>query len=205
VNREESSFADDALVEATRRGDVAAFEELVYRYEGRITAFVLRFCPNTSDAAEIVQDTFVRAYQGLHRFDASHRFASWLFTIARNRCTDHFRAAKPQGTELPTDLIGPESQIPGVSLARRETADGLWSVARKILPKAQFEALWLFYAEDMGIREIAKIMGLTQTHVKVLLFRARRALIQQESKSGAARERESVVPAVQLNKQQGWL
>ena len=61
-------------------------------------------------------------------------------------------------------------------LARRDEARDLWRRARSGLPEIQFQALWLRYAEDMDIAQISGVLGKTQTHIKVLLFRARNTL-----------------------------
>jgi RNA polymerase sigma-70 factor (ECF subfamily) len=65
---------------------------------------------------------------------------------------------------------------PAELMARREEGQSLWGLARRRLPEAQFQALWLRYAEDMSVAGVAQVLRKTQTHVKVLLFRARRTL-----------------------------
>jgi RNA polymerase sigma-70 factor (ECF subfamily) len=74
---------------------------------------------------------------------------------------------------------------PAELLARQEERQGLWGLARRRLPEAQFQALWLRYAEDLSVAGIAQVLHKTQTHVKVLLFRARRVLAR-ELKAGHA-------------------
>ena len=74
---------------------------------------------------------------------------------------------------------------PSELLARREEGQSLWGLARRRLPEAQFQALWLRYAEDLSVAGVAQVLHKTQTHVKVLLFRARRVLAR-ELKAGHA-------------------
>ena len=69
-----------------------------------------------------------------------------------------------------------DPEDPSELMARREEARNLWQRARQLLPDGQFQALWLRYIEDMDIEQIARVLGKTQTHVKVLLFRARHKL-----------------------------
>jgi RNA polymerase sigma-70 factor (ECF subfamily) len=73
----------------------------------------------------------------------------------------------------------PDNNDPAVLLARREEGQSLWELARRRLPEPQFQALWLRYAEDMSVAGIAQVLRKTQTHVKVLLFRARRVLARE--------------------------
>jgi RNA polymerase sigma-70 factor (ECF subfamily) len=69
-----------------------------------------------------------------------------------------------------------DENTPAELLARRESEANLWHRARSVLSDAHFQSLWLKYAEDLSVADIARVLGRTQTHVKVMLFRARRAL-----------------------------
>jgi RNA polymerase sigma-70 factor (ECF subfamily) len=168
------NFTDQELARQTQAGSLVAFEELVYRYEGRIYGFVANSCGNCADAREVTQDTFVRAFQAIEQFDSQRSFAPWLFTIARRKCLDHYRAARPPADEPVPELA--DHDDPAELLARQEDRQSLWELARRHLPKPQFQALWLKYAEEMNVADIAQVLRKTQTHVKVLLFRARQAL-----------------------------
>jgi RNA polymerase sigma-70 factor (ECF subfamily) len=168
------NFTDQELARQTQAGSLAAFEELVYRYEGRIYGFVANSCGNGTDARELTQDTFVRAFQAIEQFDCQRSFAPWLFTIARRKCLDRYRAARPTADEPAPELA--DHDDPAELLARQEDRQSLWELARRHLPKPQFHALWLKYAEEMNVADIAQVLRKTQTHVKVLLFRARQAL-----------------------------
>lgn len=168
------AISDEELARQSQAGSLAAFEELVRRYERRIYGFVLQSCRRRADARELTQDTFVRAYQAIAQFDSRRAFAPWLFTIARRKCIDHFRAAPPAAGEAASELEDPDD--PAQLAVRREERENLWRLSRRLLPDTQFQALWLRYAEDMDIGEIAQVLRKTQTHVKVLLYRARRSL-----------------------------
>ena len=153
---------------------MVAFEQLVYRYEHRVHAFVAQFCGNATDAREVTQESFVTAYQKLRQFDARREFAPWLFTIARRKCIDRHRAAPPLAEDSLPEL--PDENDPAELLARQEDRQQLWRLARVCLPENQYRALWLRYAEDMDVALIAQVLGKTRVHVKVLLFRARQIL-----------------------------
>ena len=171
------SCTDEQLARQSQAGSLLAFEELVYRYEGRVYGFVANFCGNSADAREVTQDTFVRAFQAMGRFDCRRPFAPWLFTIARAKSIDHRRAAPPVAADPLPEL--PHEDSPAELLARREERRDLWALARRSLPGAQFQALWLRYVEDFSVGEIAQALSKTQTHVKVLLFRARHTLARE--------------------------
>ncbi|MBC8038991.1 MAG: sigma-70 family RNA polymerase sigma factor [Opitutaceae bacterium] len=166
--------ADEELAREARDGSLACFEELVRRYETRLHRFLARSCGNDADGADLTQDTFVTAYTKLERFDPARSFATWLFTIARRKCIDHLRARRSaSGEKLPEFL---DEDSPAELLARRDERADLWHRARAVLSDAQFQALWLKYVEGLSVAEIAKVLRLTPTHVKVILFRARTAL-----------------------------
>jgi RNA polymerase sigma-70 factor (ECF subfamily) len=168
------SISDEQLARQTRAGSLESFEELVIRYQGRIYRFVRNFCRAETDSREITQDTFVRAYQAIAQFDPRQSFAGWLFAIARHKCIDRYRAVKP----VPDAAVPEQSDDndPSVQLARREDSENLWLIARRHLSEVQFQALWLKYVDELEVAEIARALGKTRTHVKVLLFRSRQML-----------------------------
>lgn len=174
---ETPATSDEILARRTQDGSMEAFEELVLRYERRIYSFVAQSCRNRTDAAEITQDTFVKAYQAIHQFNAKRMFAPWLFTIARRKCVDHFRATRTTTQESPHELS--DTNDPAELLAVEDERRQLWSVAHRILPRSQFDALWLHYIEDLRIADVASVLRRPQTYVKVLLFRARKALAEK--------------------------
>jgi RNA polymerase sigma-70 factor, ECF subfamily len=174
MESELQQLSDEALARQTRAGSLAAFEELVSRYERRIYGFVRQFCSNPSDAAEITQETFLKAFRNIAQYNPRHAFPGWLFTIARHNCIDHHRAAPPVSDAPLPDRAGDGD--PAEALASQEDKDGLWTLARRVLPAAQFQALWLTYAAEMRVREVARVMHRTSTHVRVMIFRARRTL-----------------------------
>jgi len=177
VGSEFQTCTDNELARQSQDGSLAAFEELVYRFEGRIYGFAASVCGNAADAREVTQDTFVRAYQAIGQFDCRRAFGAWLFTIARRKCIDRYRAA-PNGAEEPLPELRDEDD-PAELLARQEERQNLWGLARRRLPDAQFEVLWLRYVEGMSVAGMAQALRKTQTHVKVLLFRARRGLAHE--------------------------
>ena len=173
---------------------MSSFEELVHRYEARIYRFIASNCRSAGDAQEVTQDVFVAAFRGLGKFDASRSFQTWLFTIARRKCVDHHRVAKLVNDEFPPEQA--DGNDPAVLLSRREEEQSLWRLARRVLPELQFHALWLRHAEDMSVAEVARVLGRTRTHVKVLLFRARLRLdgeLSGERSSSQNQTRQNIV------------
>lgn len=160
-------------------GSVEAFEELALRFEPRIYGFLSRHLGNPHDAEDLTQETFVRAWRGIHRFDANRDFATWLFVIARRAAANHFRARKVHD-ELTDDLADAQSSASALALAA-DDAEQLWRAAKRLKPKC-YEALWLRYAEGFSVAQTARVMGLTNIHLKVILHRARKELARHLKK-----------------------
>jgi RNA polymerase sigma-70 factor, ECF subfamily len=182
---EPQAVSDEALARETQGGSLSAFEELVHRYEARIYRFVANNCRNDADAREVTQETFLSAFRKIDRFDSRRAFVTWLFTIARRKCIDRHRAARFADGELLPEQA--DEETPHELLARRESEEDLWRRARNVLSERHYQLLWLRYAEDLSVADIARVIRRTRTHVKVMLFRARLALAKKLKATRAKR------------------
>lgn len=170
--------ADEILAVQAREGDLSAFDELVRRHHGRIWRFHHVMTRDPHWAADLTQETFLTAFRRLEQYDPARPWLPWLLAIARHKCTDHWRRRGPETLQLEPSLSAPGSD-PRQATADRETWHDLWDWAHRHLPLLQVQALWLRYHEDLPVRTIARILGKAETHVKVLLFRARRTLARE--------------------------
>lgn len=178
--------SDEELVERAREGSIHAFEVLVRRYQPRIRGFLEKQLGNSEDAEDVTQRTFLQVYSGLDRFKPGHQFRAWLFTIARRRGIDFLRQLGTRqkmeqqfrDEQLPDSGPNPRTVVGGM-----ETVDELWLWISDRLDARSREILWLKIQEELEIKEIAKIVKLTQTHVKVLLHRARKTLVEAFSRT----------------------
>jgi RNA polymerase sigma-70 factor (ECF subfamily) len=195
--------ADEELARQARAGSLESFERLVERYEDLLLRFLLQRTGNRHDAEDLTQAAFVAAWKGLPRYDDERPFRPWLYTIAARQAISHARARRqfepltedalaqsasgnsPLGEALRASPSEPSHRVLratplGEALRASPSATDvdpdLWRLARERLPEAQSTALWLMYGEEMSVKEIARITGRTQVHVKVLLHRGRKAL-----------------------------
>ena len=169
--------SDVHLAVQAQHGDLAAFDALVHRHYGRIWQFLHACCGDPHTAADLTQETFLIAYRQLHRYDPQRPWLPWLYSVARNKWVDHLRRQSRRASTVGQEAIvhtpaADDSQ-------RRELLEDLWHWASQHLTPQQFQVLWLRYVEDLSVAEIARALRLTQVHVKVLLFRARRTLARQ--------------------------
>ena len=86
--------ADAPLVERALDNDIAAFEELVARYQNKILAFAARMLNDRDEAEDVAQEVFIRAYRSLDSFRGASSFSTWLYRIATNLCIDRTRTKK---------------------------------------------------------------------------------------------------------------
>jgi len=166
VNLSPENPDDSLLARQARAGSSAAFEELVHRYHGRVFGFLLTLTRQRQDAEDLTQETFVRAWKKIDRFDAGRPLLPWLLTIGRRLSIARLRKVRP----LPRELPFPAEPEPVRS------GRWLWDVARHELSEDAYAALWLHYCEDLPLREVGRILGKREGAVKVMLHRARKTL-----------------------------
>ena len=166
----------EELAHLAQRGSLLAFSRLVEHFEARLFNFILRRVGNWSDAEELTQETFVRAWERIDRYDSRWRFSTWLFTIGLRLAVSEHRSRARLKLAPPFAIDSASNRPDGEPMTDRELGAPTWDLALRVLTKAQHSALWLRYAEGLSIAEIARIMGRTQVSVRVTLFRAREVL-----------------------------
>ena len=167
---------DEDLAREAADGDVDAFEEIVRRRREGLVRFLTSFTESAVDAENLVQETFLRVYRNLSRYDPRKPFLTWLYVIAR-RLAINFKRNRSRRGESP--LPEGETELHENECATPSDSGSLWSSASKLLSPDAFRALRLHYGENMPVKEIAEVLGKTTTGTKVLLFRARRSLADQ--------------------------
>ena len=156
-----------------------AAREIVGRYGARILGFLNKRNAGGSSNEDILQETFITAFDRLPSFDPSRSFSAWIFGIAKNKASEHFRKSDrieklhARAIEERTAPVPPSQD-----LDRREQAALFWERARTLLAAEPFECLWLRYQEELSVAEIAAALGKKVSAVKVALFRARKTLAE---------------------------
>ncbi len=153
--------------------DQSRFAALIEQHQDALLRFLFRYARNAQDAEDLVQDTFVKAYRNLHRYDSKYKFSTWLYTIARRTAYNYLRDRKPS-EPLEQDIVETSAR-PDEEAASQDERAWVWRAAARLKPSYR-EALELKYVDDLSIEEIAAIMGKSQTNVKIILFRARNQL-----------------------------
>ncbi len=174
------SLTDSELVLSYREGDDQAFESLIARHTDAIFAYLARLTGDREVAADLTQETFVKAWKNLARFRESENFKTWAFTIARNSAYDWLRKKKSvvfsalDGEEFSfADTIADTEPLADEVRIRFEDAHFLEKLLTG-LPADSREILLLHYVDEMTFDEIGRVRGEPLNTVK---SRHRRALI----------------------------
>ena len=204
VRRPPAQAEEAAAVAAAREGDRDAFADLCERYRRQLHVHCYRMLGSVDDADDLVQDTFLKAWQARRSFEGRSLFRTWLYRIATNACLDA-TARRPRrlmppdvqpperslGGEFPPsvdlpwlqpypdrllDVAAPAHEEPAVIVESRETIELAYLAAIQHLPARQRAAIILRDAMSWSAREIAELLDLTVPAVNSLLQRARATL-----------------------------
>jgi RNA polymerase sigma-70 factor, ECF subfamily len=181
-------WTDSAAAEEARKGDQRAFGALVERHSRSVFRLAFRMTQNEQDAEDLVQETFLKAYKQLHRFDGRSAFGTWLYRIAANCSLDLIRSRKNRHEQQTStdgettdwlDRVAAPDPSPE-RLARSGQVASLLKPALAQLTDLERTAFVLRHYEGRGIAEIAGVLGVETNAAKHSVFRAvqklRRAL-----------------------------
>lgn len=161
-----------------QKGDPQAFAELVERHQRHVYNLCYRMLGNIQDAEDAAQETFLRAYRSLKRYDPNRPFSTWLLSIAAHYCIDQMRRQRRPVVSI-EDLPVPDlpDPTPGLEagLTRREGQRRIRAILEELDPIDR-AAVVLFYWYDFSYEELCQTLSLTLSAVKSRLFRARRTM-----------------------------
>ncbi len=163
-------------LEQARRGDQAAFSQLVGAFQGPIYNLCYRMLGNAPEAEDAAQETFVRMYTKLHTYQPERKLSSWVLSIASHYCIDRLRRRRINWLSLddePVAAVLPSRQrSPEESTLRREARDEVQGIVDRLAPSYRVPLI-LRYWYDLSYEEISQAMGLSVQAVKSRLHRAR--------------------------------
>lgn len=176
--------ADDELVARAQRGDTRAYDALVTRHRGRLYAMIRQMVKNEADAWDLSQESFIKAWNALPRFEAKARFSTWLYRIAHNTVYDWARRRRPEVEEeiITEARIDPASTTTPATERRPDEALEGNELRQKIeaaldrLPPDQRQAVVLKDVQGLAYKEIAEVMDCSIGTVMSRLFYARKKL-----------------------------
>jgi RNA polymerase sigma-70 factor (ECF subfamily) len=173
--------SDEELMVAYQRGDKNAFAELFRRWSPRLTRLLKRDLGRAEDAHDLMQQTFLQLHRARRDFRPDGKLRPWLYTIALNLKRQHFRriGRRPESSieDAAHDPAAPDA-APDARIA-----DAQLRTALDVLPQAQREVIVLHWFEGLSFKEVAEVVGASQSAVKVRAHRGyaklREVLVQR--------------------------
>jgi RNA polymerase sigma-70 factor, ECF subfamily len=179
------SGEDASLVRRCLAGDEKAYRDLIERHQAQVYSLAMRMVRRAEDAEDLTQETFVRMFRALSRYDPTRPFAAWLFTIATRLCIDHIRRRKVSPISLTQREPGSEEEYqievedPGLKpdeVATHAEEERRAATLIESLPPHYRIVVILRHVQDLSYEEIAEALHLPLGTVKARIHRARALL-----------------------------
>lgn len=166
-------MTDQQAIKDCLSGNTHAYRHLVESYEEMAIKTAYRFVRDWDEARDAAQEAFIRAYQSLESFRAGSRFSTWFYRILVNLCTDRIRSSRfRKSVPLPVRPLASDNPGPDADLEHRD----LMEKALKNLPIKRRQVFILMDLEGRRSKEVAKILGTTESTVRVHRMKAREQL-----------------------------
>ena len=187
-NASESSLEDDALVERAIGGDEQAYKKLVDKYERAIHYHILKMIRDKEQVEDLVQETFVKAFDNLNSYSTDYAFSTWLYRIATNHTIDYLRKRKLQTLSIDEPVQTRDGdmkmQLPDESAGTdrdiiRKQRKKIVQQAIQDLPPKYRRVIEMRHMEEKSYQEIADVLDLPLGTVKAHIFRARELLYKE--------------------------
>jgi RNA polymerase sigma-70 factor (ECF subfamily) len=176
-----SGDAIDALIDRCLKGDQAAWELIVRQYRRKVFNTAYKFVGKHDQAEDLTQDIFLKIFKSLHTFDSRANFQTWLISVSRNLCIDHYRRVRKERETIDRDVdaneLAPISREPS-PMAPLEQRDrvSLLREALSALPETLRTAVLMRDIREMSYQEIADTLRLPEGTVKSRINRGRTEL-----------------------------
>ena len=193
----------DSLIEQCLSGDQAAWETIVRQHWRKVFNVAYKFVGKHDEAEDLTQDIFLKIFRALSTFDRRANFQTWIISISRNLCIDHYRSVRKErqtiAREVDTGDLQPASSDRGpYHAAEHQDLRGLLRQALQALPTTLRTAVVLRDLQELSYQEIADRLGLPEGTVKSRINRGRIELARQlkrlQDKQPAARRRRGSSP-----------
>lgn len=173
------SIDENILIQRVLDGDVQSFEEIVRNYNVMVYTLAYRVLKNHEEAEELAQDVFLKVYQSLDSFNMKSKISTWIYRITYNSSINKYKSQKRK-----IDTIGIDDSVEfSISSSPDAHHDISLKEKRKIindsilkLPETDKIIVTLYYYEELSVKEIAEIVGISVNNVKIKLHRSRQKL-----------------------------
>lgn len=171
--------SDQIYIDKVLQGDTNAFAYLINKYKDMAYTVAIKIVKSHEDAEEVAQDSFLKAYEKLDSFKGNSKFSTWLYTIVYRNSITKIRKKKVATTDIDDyvmDNYSEGSEFPQLEAIKNGEQQKYVREAIDRLPEKDALLITLFYMNESSVEEIEQITNLTQSNIKVKLFRARKKL-----------------------------
>jgi RNA polymerase sigma-70 factor, ECF subfamily len=179
--------AIEALIRRCLRGDEAAWETIVRHYWRKVFNVAYKFVGKHDEAEDLTQDIFLKIFKSLDTFDRRANFQTWLISVSRNLCIDHYRSVRKERETIDRDVDASEltpisKEIGAIALLEQQDRVALLRQALAELPDALKTAVLMRDIQELSYQEIARKLHLPEGTVKSRINRGRTELARQVMK-----------------------
>ena len=171
--------SDQLYIDKVLQGDTNAFAYLINKYKDMAYTVAIKIVKSHEDAEEVAQDSFLKAYEKLDSFKGNSKFSTWLYTIVYRNSITKIRKKKVATSDIDDyvmDNYSEGSEFPQIEAIKNGEQQKYVREAIDRLPEKDALLITLFYMNESSVEEIEQITNLTQSNIKVKLFRARKKL-----------------------------
>jgi RNA polymerase sigma-70 factor (ECF subfamily) len=179
--------AIEALIRRCLRGDEAAWETIVRHYWRKVFNVAYKFVGKHDEAEDLTQEIFLKIFKSLDTFDRRANFQTWLISVSRNLCIDHYRSVRKERETIDRDVDASEltpisKEVGAIALLEQQDRVALLRQALAELPEALKTAVLMRDIQEMSYQEIARKLRLPEGTVKSRINRGRTELTRQVMK-----------------------
>ncbi|WP_405607186.1 RNA polymerase sigma factor [Polaribacter sp. Asnod1-A03] len=171
---------DQLYINKVINGDVNAFAYLVDNYKDLVFSLAYKMTKSREEAEEISQDTFIKAYKNLSKFKGDSKFSTWLYRITYHACLDAIKKNKNNNNSLEINEVtfnqiqSVENILQGIE---RKERSKIMNDCLLRLPEDERALIWMFYYDELTLKEIIEVTQFSEANIKVKLHRARKKLL----------------------------
>jgi RNA polymerase sigma-70 factor (ECF subfamily) len=164
-------------IEKTQSGDAAAFAFLVNRYKDMVYSIAIKILRDAAEANDIAQDSFIKAYRQIDKFEGKSKFSTWLYTITYRTAVTRLNDKRVETVSMDLEVDEIANDLPDqFDQLQAKQVKHYVKKAIETLPPIDATLVTLYYINDLPIKEIEEITGMSKPNIKIKLFRARKVL-----------------------------
>jgi RNA polymerase sigma-70 factor, ECF subfamily len=167
---------ENSLIREILAGQKEEFQRLINHYQNKIYNYIYKIIQNRTDAEDITQETFIKAYFGLRSFKKEFKFSTWLYKIATNCCWNFLKKKKPLSLKDEIlDLAESQNKNPLQKIVEHDELIIIKKALIQLDPKYKI-VIALYYFDELSLKEISQVLNLPEGTVKTHLYRAKNKL-----------------------------